>query len=244
MSAAVVLVHGLGGAAAEWSAVADALRAEGREVRVPELPGHGARRAEAFELETALAAVRAACREAREAGGSRGAGPLLAGRALGGHLAIQVAATTPEDAPRGVLAAGIGTETLGWLVDSYRVAGAVAGLLPDRGEAVNRLAAETFSAPTGGSAQAAEVVAGLRPQALDAVHALDTRAALRRIEVPVVVANGAKDRFRLQEGALRRAIRRGRLERIRGAALGDAIAGPEALLPLLPHLRSLLGEPA
>src|SRR5437764_5365669 len=37
----VVLVHGLGGAAANWVDVAPAL-ARGRRVLVPELPGHGA----------------------------------------------------------------------------------------------------------------------------------------------------------------------------------------------------------
>lgn len=232
MSPSVVLVHGLGGSAREWDAVAEGLRVDGVAVSVPELPGHGTRQDEEFRLGPALEAVTTAA-ASLVAESLDGSAPVLVGRALGGHLAIAVAG---DGAPASaVIAAGIGTETLGWFVDSFRVASTVSQLLPDRGDAVHRLAGATFA----GRDPAAEApAAALRPDALDEVQRLDPRAALSRIAVPVVIANGTRDRFRLQERALLRASRAGRLHRVPGAAFAPPGASPT---PLLPLIRDALG---
>ncbi|MBV8258556.1 MAG: alpha/beta hydrolase [Actinobacteria bacterium] len=99
----LVLVHGLGGAASNWRALAPALAAR-RRVVVPELPGHGgslpmrgARDVDAFaEAMLALAEV-------------EGALPApWVGHSLGGLVSIRAAVLRPEAVQGVVLAAGAG----------------------------------------------------------------------------------------------------------------------------------------
>jgi len=225
----VVLVPGLGGAAAEWDPVVDALGTAGVDrVVAVELPGHGSRRDEDFGWGSAQDAVRDAAAAVEEP-------VLLVGRGVGAHAAIAAAraagsagsaagsagsagsaASSFEVA--GVVALGIGTETLGWFVDSYRVSSAVSALLPDRGLGVGGLAGQTFAgrAGDGGAGR-------LTAAALDEVQAFDVRAALRDIPAPFVLVNGSRDRFRLQERALLAASGSGRLQRVRGAVFADRL---------------------
>jgi hypothetical protein len=247
-----VLVHGFGSAPAEWDAVAAALAEAGVAARSVELPGLGARRDEDFAWRAAIDAVLDAidaggprvASGGRDAAGSTGSGdpveadgaalaPVVAGRAIGGHLAIAAAAerAAAGSPVGGVVAAGIGTETLGWLADSYRVASVVSGLLPDRGDSVGALAGATFAgrAGDGGAGR-------LTPAALDEVQRFDVRAAIARLDAPFVLANGSRDRMRMQERALLRAARGGRLERIRGAAYADRLDEPAALAAVIASL--------
>lgn len=102
-AAPVVLVHGLGGAAANWRAIAPAL-ARSRRVLVPELPGHGgsAPRAAAPGLAPyadAVAAVLAAEGVARAD---------FVGHSMGGAVSLRLALRRPELVSALVLASGAG----------------------------------------------------------------------------------------------------------------------------------------
>jgi 2-hydroxymuconate-semialdehyde hydrolase len=98
----IVLLHGLGGAAANWRLVAPAL-AEERRVLVPELPGHGrSERLEAASLDPfaeAMLAV-AAAEDALPA-------PWV-GHSFGGVVALRAAALRPDAVSGLVLAATAG----------------------------------------------------------------------------------------------------------------------------------------
>src|SRR5579871_6327763 len=87
----LVLVHGLGGAAANWRALAPSL-ARGRRVVVPELPGHGgsAPLAGTPELDDFAAAMLAVA-EAEDALPA----PWV-GHSLGGLVAVRAAVLRPE----------------------------------------------------------------------------------------------------------------------------------------------------
>lgn len=226
MPAPVILVHGLGRSPAEWDAVAEALRGAGRIVTAPALPGHGARTGRPFRVGAAVAEIVDAVDGSTDP-------PLLVGRGLGGHLALQAAAVTGRGVAT-VVAAGIGTEVLGWVLDSYRRADAAAGLLPDGGAAVDAWAGDAVL--DRGSARAAG--SRILGPALDDLARVDTRALLSGLEVPVVIVNGARDRFRLQERSLLRAARSARLERVPGERYADRIVDPKRFAGLL------LGIPA
>lgn len=99
----LLLIHGLGGCAANWVDLAPLL-AERRPVLVPELPGHGG--------STPLAAVPNLSAFADRLGTvAEGEGMLPAavvGHSLGGLVALRLALRRPEDVRAVVLAAGAG----------------------------------------------------------------------------------------------------------------------------------------
>ena len=99
----VVLVHGLGGAAANWVDVAPAL-ARGRRVLVPELPGHGASTPLSAVPNLAVYADRIAAVAERE-----GFVPAaVVGHSLGAVVAIRLALRRPDAVASLVLAAAAG----------------------------------------------------------------------------------------------------------------------------------------
>jgi len=101
--APLVLVHGLGGCAANWVDTAPLL-AEGRRVLVPELPGHGRSTPLPAVPNLAVFADRIAAVAERE-------GMLPAafvGHSLGGVVALRLALRRPDDVSALVLAAGAG----------------------------------------------------------------------------------------------------------------------------------------
>jgi pimeloyl-ACP methyl ester carboxylesterase len=101
---AVVLVHGLGGAAGNWRLIAPALAAAGRRVIVPDLPGHGGSTAlpAAPTLDPYAEAVHAVL-EAEEA-----LPAVWVGHSLGSPIALRAAIRRPEAVRGIVLAAGAG----------------------------------------------------------------------------------------------------------------------------------------
>ncbi|MDM4761808.1 hypothetical protein QT381_02160 [Galbitalea sp. SE-J8] len=199
MPAPVVFVHDLRGSGDDWPAAA------GEAIRV-ELPGHGARASSPFSVEASLDGIRVAL-----LGLARPA--VLVGNGVGAHLAI-AAAAEGSAALAGLVAVGCGTETLGWLADSYRIASTASVLHGDRGSTVAAWASATFAGGDDRAPVAAD--AGFDAE-LGRLAALDTRAALRLIAAPVRLVNGSRDRFRLQEGAFVRACRDGALSRVPGS---------------------------
>jgi len=99
----VVLLHGLGGAASNWSAVAPRL-ARSRRVLVPELPGHGgsAPLAATPSLEPFADAVLAVA-QAEDA-----LPAAVVGHSLGGVVALRLAARRPDAVSAVVVAAAAG----------------------------------------------------------------------------------------------------------------------------------------
>src|SRR3954470_10248706 len=93
----IALLHGLGGAASNWTAVAPAL-AERARVVVPELPGHGGSAALPAPVPTLDA-------YADRVVGVLDAPSVVAGHSLGGLVALRLAGRAPQ-LVRGVVLAG------------------------------------------------------------------------------------------------------------------------------------------
>jgi pimeloyl-ACP methyl ester carboxylesterase len=84
MPTPVVLVHGLRGSASEWMPVHTALQERGHTVVALDLPGHGRRTDEPFSIGESLVSLAETIEHFDEP-------PMLIGRGLGGHLAIEFA---------------------------------------------------------------------------------------------------------------------------------------------------------
>jgi pimeloyl-ACP methyl ester carboxylesterase len=201
-----VLVHGLGGAATNWSCLARLL---GRRFRVivPDLPGHG--RSEplrgAHGLSSFADAV-AACLDREEASEAA-----IVGHSLGGAVAIRLALTRPADVSALVLAAGAGISSTATRAKAgLRILGALrpsrlAARHRTRVAASDRLKQLCFGLLAGdprclspeavhgfleGSAAATDTaVAGA------ALVAEDPRSELHELGCPALVLWGARDWF-------------------------------------------------
>src|SRR5205809_5207149 len=86
----LVLVHGLGGAAADWLALAPLLL-EGRRVLVPELPGHGGSAPLPAAASLNGFADRIALLAERELGPTA-----VVGHSLGGAISLRMAVRRPD----------------------------------------------------------------------------------------------------------------------------------------------------
>src|SRR5699024_4268458 len=184
----VVLVHGTRTSATQWDRQLPSLRAAGHTSHAIDLPGHGTRRAEPFELDTAIEAIAAAVREAAPQRVH------LIGSSLGGMLAIHAAGRASArlygrmieltDHLPGISAEGRGP-LLTWILG------------PEGARAYLR----------GGRADASVV----RPT-MEALASLDLLDDLRQIRVPVTFLHGRYDQLRMQEIEFSAAAPRGRLE--------------------------------
>ncbi len=176
----------------------------GVELVCPDLLGHGALRDEPFRLGAALEAARSLV---ASAGGRR---VVLVGDSLGGYIALLAAARAPE---------GIGAVVAGgctWTMNGAAGELARASDLPVR--ALARLAGESrierwlaafVPRLTDRETAKAIVQSGLRlrsrSESLAELRGVDLVAEVRRIRVPIVFVNGARDwPTRAGEGALLR----------------------------------------
>lgn len=192
MGVPIVLVHGLRISGSMWRPQVDALRAQGRTVCAPDLPGHGSRRGESFTLGGAVETVRDAIDE-------MGGRALVVGLSLGGFVSIATAAAYPERVG-GLVATGCSAKPVNALAHMYRIPTALLGRLPDKGLAVNerlhrlRLPAEAAEAVLDGglAMEAAREV-------IEEIVAMDALALLGSYPGPVWLINGARDHFRVHE---------------------------------------------
>lgn len=202
----VVLVHGLGGAATNWSRLARLL-AQRFRVLVPDLPGHG--NSEPLPRPGGLEAFAGAVRACLDAEGMAQAA--VVGHSLGGAVAIRLALAEPACVSALVLAAGAGISSttrrakaglrlLGILRPSrlaarYRRQVAASGLLKRvcfgllAGDP-RALSAEAVLGFLEGAAAATDTAT-----AAAALVADDPRRELHALRCPVLVLWGARDWF-------------------------------------------------
>jgi pimeloyl-ACP methyl ester carboxylesterase len=251
----LVLVHGLGGAASNWAALAPRLL-PGWRVLVPELPGHGG--SEALPAAPNLNVF--ADRLAELARGEGFARAAFVGHSLGGAIALRLAIRWPDSVSRLVLAgaAGISSGTR-----SARYALTITGILkPGRRIAPHRrlvarsavlkslvfgrwgaadpraLPPEVVDAFLSGPARHTDTVSAARALVRD-----DPRADLDRVRCPSLVLWGARDNQLPVGDAFDYARRlRGRLRVI--ADCGHLLIGerPDACADAIQGF--LAGEPA
>jgi pimeloyl-ACP methyl ester carboxylesterase len=200
----VVLLHGLGGAACNWTAVAPAL-AERARVVVAELPGHGGSSA----LPAPVATLDA---YADRVAGVVPARAVVAGHSLGALVALRLAARHPQ-LVRGLVLAGAAGISSGTRRSQRALA--VASLIQPgkRIAPLRRVVAENvlLRRIAFGFASVADPLAleprvadafiagaalhtGVR-EAADALVRTDPRRDLARMRLPALVLHGARDRM-------------------------------------------------
>ena len=110
---AIVFVHGTRLTRSAWSAQLDGLGREFRAIAV-DLPGHGSRADESFELEAAADLLGDTIRDQASDGSA-----IVVGLSLGGYVAMTLAARQPERV-RGLVLAGATQEPVGVRSLPYR----------------------------------------------------------------------------------------------------------------------------
>lgn len=195
MTVPVVLVHGIRTSATMWRSQIAHLTERGNPVIAVDLPGHGARRDEAFTLDGALATIDDAVRRSAEIGPV-----LLVGHSMGGLLGIAYVGAEDRPPVEGFVAASCTAIPRGVGLATYRALARGLDRLPGRGQwLADRVLDRTLPQDTrldfgaGGYAYDAQDVA------LKSLSVLDLLAALRRIDVPTWFVNGQYDQLRVNE---------------------------------------------
>lgn len=197
----VVLVHGWRLTGTMWHPQQTELDRH-RRVVAPDLPGHGSRAAEPFDLDTAVRVVTEAVDEV-------GGRALVVGMSLGGYVAIATAARHP-DKVAGLMAMGCTARVTLARTLPYR-------LVSRLGDSWQR---RMFRIMVGREAARAALAGGVygavTPRMLDALCRFDPVAALASYSGPVWLVNGSRDQFRVNETEFLAACRNGRLELVHG----------------------------
>jgi pimeloyl-ACP methyl ester carboxylesterase len=197
----LILIHGATGNGRMWDAVRRHLDPRWR-VLAPDLPGHGARRGEAFTLQAAVDTIAELARSVAPAP------VVLAGDSLGGYTALASAAALPRQQLLGLVLAGCTANMVGGALRSLLIRQMlVLGLGGLLGEArLGRLLAKDLRKM--GIADEdiqATIDGGLNhsafPQAVQALRDIDFRPRLAAVEQPVLVVNGSKDKIFVDQEA-------------------------------------------
>jgi pimeloyl-ACP methyl ester carboxylesterase len=186
----LVLLHGAGLNGQSWAPFVRALGGGFRAI-APDLPGHGARRAERFTLASARATV------ADVAASVAPAPVILVGDSLGGFGAMAAVDAVPASQLRGVVIAGSTADFdrgqyVRWAFDLPKIALLLALIDDDRFAA---LALERFGV-VGDDARrvlAAGMAVGIVPDAARELMFREFKAPLAAAGVPVLVVNGDGD---------------------------------------------------
>lgn len=191
----VVLVHGIRTSATMWRAQLEHLAARGNPATAVDLPGHGARMAEQFTLESAFATIDDAVRAAAERGPV-----LLAGHSMGGLLGIEYVGAEDPPPVAGFIAASCTAIPRGIGLQTYRFLARRFDALPDRGMwLTNQVLDRTLPLETRPDFGAGGYAFDTQDDALRSLSVLDLLAALHRIDVPLWFVNGQYDQLRVNE---------------------------------------------
>jgi pimeloyl-ACP methyl ester carboxylesterase len=191
----VVLVHGIRTSATMWRAQVEYLNARGTPVTAVDLPGHGSRMAEDFTLESAMATIDEAVREAAVRGPV-----LLVGHSMGGLLCIEYAGAEDRPPVAGFVAASCTAIPRGVGLTAYRMLTRGFDALPDRGMwLTNRMLDRILPDETRADFGAGGYALDAQDIALRSLSVLDLLAALHRIDVPLWFVNGQYDQLRVNE---------------------------------------------
>ena len=201
-SARFVLVHGMYSSRTMWRPQHIALREAGFVVATPDLPGHGRRIHERFDLESAIATIDEAVAATRESTLAPPGPVILAGLSLGGYLSMEYAGRHPERVD-GLIAMACSARPLAFGIALYRQLAGAMLRMPDRGVGADAVAQRLV----GGRAGALAFLAG--GHAVDAaldevatVEGLDPLASIERIAVarlPTWFVNGELDQMRIDQ---------------------------------------------
>ncbi|WP_323097158.1 alpha/beta hydrolase [Intrasporangium sp. YIM S08009] len=219
----LVLVHGSRLSSAQWLPQLPLLEPH-VDVRLVDLPGHGARAAEAFTLDRCVEVVDDAVRL------SAGRGPVvLVGHSLGGFVAMEYAARRGA-ALAGLVLAGASARPQGAGAAVYRVVGALTDRLgPARMTRVNnRVLHRLYPAERIDPVIAGGYWFGPTTAAWHEVMQACRPASLAALACPVLLLNGRWDQFRLGVPGFRHDVPAVRVETIAGAGHLANLDQPEA----------------
>ncbi|WP_419998652.1 alpha/beta fold hydrolase [Streptomyces boninensis] len=224
----IVLVHGTRLSSAQWSPQVAALREE-FTVEAVDLPGHGARAGESWDLGRAARVV-------ADAVDALGRPAVVVGHSLGGYVALEFARRYGSGRLRGLVLAGASAPTRGAWTGPYRlVARLVARIPPDRLTRFNdRLFRRLYPPEVIDPTIAAGYAFAALPAAWGEVLGRYDASVMREVaaaapDAPVLILNGEKDRlFRQGERAFARAHGRARIELIPRAGHLANYDAPEA----------------
>ncbi|WP_433470953.1 alpha/beta fold hydrolase [Saccharomonospora azurea] len=221
----VVFLHGLRVSSTMWR---PQLHEVGRHrpVSAPDLPGHGLRRGRRFTLASAVDTV-------AERIDDLGGRALVAGLSLGGYVGMAAAARLGERVA-GLVALGCTAIPSPSRTTPLRLAGSLFGALPDGGERLNRL---LFTAAMGRSAASVIAERGFATEAvsdaLDELCRFDPLSELARCPGPVLLVNGSRDHFRVDEQRFLAACPEGRLVVVPKAGHLVSLAAPRTVSRLV-----------
>lgn len=196
----LILLHGATGNGRMWDPVRRAL--EGRyRILTPDLPGHGARRAERFTLDAAVAVVAEAARSVAPAP------VVLGGDSLGGYTSMAAAAAIPARQLRGLVLSGCTANLEGSALLPLRLRKlankallAVFGerfLLGDRFvKALGKMGIEEADAR---SLLEGGVNISAFGDCVDALARVDFASKVAAVSQPILFVNGSKDRDMMRQ---------------------------------------------
>ncbi|MDQ3407865.1 MAG: alpha/beta fold hydrolase [Chloroflexota bacterium] len=222
----LLLIHGIGANRCTWDALRAALRDAHPSLAI-DLPGHGLRRGEPFDLGSALEAVEGAVHQAKDP-------VVLVGWSLGGYVALAYASRRPERIAGIVL---IGSSLIpGRAVRALFRTGSLLAPLADLGP-VRSLIAAVIRHRYGRRA-ASTLACGLEPgsglRALRAIARSDVGRWRDGVRCPALVINGAHDRlFRWKEHDFARRLGAATVLTIRGTGHFAPLTSPEAMAEAL-----------
>ncbi|NGN67540.1 alpha/beta hydrolase [Streptomyces sp. A7024] len=222
----IVLIHGTRLSSAQWSPQLPTLRAE-FTVETVDLPGHGARAAEPWDLGRAARVVADAVDRLGPA--------VVVGHSLGGYVALEFARRYGSGRLRGLVLAGASAPTRGpWTAPYRMIAGLVPRISPERLTRFNdalfrRLYPPEVIGPTIAAGYAFPALSAAWGEVLGRFDASVMREIADRSDAPVLILNGERDRlFRQGERDFARAHGRARIELIPRAGHLANYAAPAA----------------
>ncbi len=195
MTVQVVFIHGIRTSATMWRAQVAHLEQRGIGAHAIDLPAHGTRMREVFDIEEAFATIDRTVR------GAAADGPvLLVGHSMGGLLCTEYLGGSEHPPVAAFIGAGCTALPRAMALSTYRALAGSFNRLPDRGMwLTNQVLDRTLPAETRADFGAGGYALDAQDAALRSLSVLDLLTALRRIDVPVWFINGQYDQMRINE---------------------------------------------